>query len=270
MIAATLRSIQASLEAAAEPSFRAWSEAYLKHVIAYRGVRVPHIRQAVKLTLSQTEPALNSSALCELAHELLSQHHSEDKMAGILVLAEHCPVDVLRTPATLARLAAHFDDGRICNWSTCDWLCVKVLGRAARGDETSARLIAGWREASNLWRRRASCVAFVDLAADGEANFAGFTDLVVGSCEALIVDGERFAQTGAAWTMRMIGQADRARLVRFLDAHRHCMSAEAIASACEKLPQSERAKYVVRNKRRGREQDDAGDDASARKKPRRK
>ena len=45
--------------------------------------------------------------------------------------------------------------------------------------EVCAQAIGDWRTATTLWQRRASAVAFVNLAKKGDEAFAGFTGLVI-------------------------------------------------------------------------------------------
>jgi len=51
---------------------------------------------------------------------------SEDKLAGILILAEHLLVEV--GVEDLPAFRALLSDRHLGDWSSCDWFCVKVLG----------------------------------------------------------------------------------------------------------------------------------------------
>ena len=65
-----------------------------------------------------------------------------------------------------------------------------------------ARAISEWREADSVWQRRASVVAFVNLAKHVDGNFVGFTEMVLDNCTQLLGSQERFAQTGVGWFLR--------------------------------------------------------------------
>jgi len=58
----------------------------------------------------------------------------------------------------------------------------------------AARRIAKWKKSKNLWRARASIVAFANQAHRGDSNLAGFTDIVIDNCTTLVKRNERFAQ----------------------------------------------------------------------------
>lgn len=50
---------------------------------------------------------------------------SEDKLAGVLLLAEHGLSSL--TIGHLPELAAPLADGHLADWNTVDWYCVKTL-----------------------------------------------------------------------------------------------------------------------------------------------
>ena len=176
---APIFALQARLEEKADPKTKAWWERYLKNVIEFRGVKMADIRSAVHTWIGTEgiNDAFSDTEQKELAFCLLREAYAEDKLAGILYLQEVLlPANAIDWRLDLPRFARLFHDGYIFDWNTCDWFCVKVLGPLAeRYGERCARAIAEWRIAENLWQRRASGVAFVNLAKQGDANFPGFT-----------------------------------------------------------------------------------------------
>ena len=87
-----------------------------------------------------------------------------------------------------------------------------------------------------MWRRRASVVAFVDLAKDGDGNFVGFTEMVLANCDQLLGSQERFAQTGVGWILRELGRSDEGRVAGFVEANLDRFSREALKNATKYLP----------------------------------
>jgi 3-methyladenine DNA glycosylase AlkD len=167
----------------------------------------------------------------------MRQTHAEDKLAGILYLQEVLlPAGAIDWRQDLPRFAALFGEGHIFEWNTCDWFCVKVLGPLAeREGEPCARAISAWRTAANLWQRRASGVAFVNLAPRGDKNFPGFTDMLLETCDATVRHPERFAQTGTGWVLRELSRAEPQRVSDFIEAHVGHFSAEGLRQAIGKL-----------------------------------
>jgi len=101
--------------------------------------------------------------------------------------------------------------------------------------EACARRISEWRTADNLWRRRASGVAFVELAKNGDENFAGFTDILLQICESTVRHPERFSQTGTGWVLRELSIAEPQRVQDFVGAHVCEFSTEGLRYALGKL-----------------------------------
>jgi 3-methyladenine DNA glycosylase AlkD len=161
----------------------------------------------------------------ELACRLIEEPLTEDKLAGILALAE-----ILET-GDLDRFARLFQEGHIHDWGVCDWFCVKVLGPLVQREHEPlplARAIAAWSDSGPLWQRRASVVAFVNLAPRPEEHFPGFVELVLATCETITRAGkERFVQTGAGWVLRELRRASPDAVDAWLGRHGDLLTADA-------------------------------------------
>jgi hypothetical protein len=86
---------------------------------SFRGTPMREIRSAVSRWLG-AHPELRGKELKALAFELMRQPLTEDKIAGILILAEHL-IDELG-PDDLPDFRALFTDEHLGDWSACDWL----------------------------------------------------------------------------------------------------------------------------------------------------
>jgi 3-methyladenine DNA glycosylase AlkD len=223
-----IRPLQRRLRRLADPSKKAWWEAYLKGAIGFRGVPMAGVRREVAAWL----PAEGRVAL---AMELMRQELAEDKIAGILVLAEHAiPAGQTCGEELLPLLVPLFEEGHIADWNTCDWLCVKALhGLLEREGSVLAPSLASWRDGSTLWQRRAAIVAFVKLAPRGDDNWPGFTAALLESCASNVLDEARFSQTGVGWVLRELSKAEPARVEAFAAAHP--LSTEARKMALAKI-----------------------------------
>jgi 3-methyladenine DNA glycosylase AlkD len=241
-----IRALQARLDGAADAQIRNWWEGYLRGAIEFRGVNMAGIRAALRAWIHDEHIAATVSldAQMDLALALIRQRYAEDKLAGILYLQEVLlPQGAVECEVDLPRFACLFEDGAIYDWNTCDWFCVRVLGPLIeREGECCARAVAAWRQADGIWQRRAAGVAFVNVAKRGEANFAGFTDMLLDVCAATVQHGERFAQTGTAWVLRELSRADPGAVIRFVERHLNELSREALRSATEKLPVLDRTR----------------------------
>ncbi|MBM4155254.1 MAG: DNA alkylation repair protein [Lentisphaerae bacterium] len=235
---ALIASLHRRLTAAADAKTRGFWERYLKGVIPFRGVPMAKVRVAVNHWFARDGvAALPLAQRKRLALALFTGEHCEDKLAGMLALSEHL-LPHLRI-ADLKALGRLFEANHVADWNTCDWFCVKVLGRfVARDlpDPTAAEAIAGWKHARTLWQRRASNVAFVYLARNGDRNFPGFVQLMLDTCATTVQCPERFAQTGVGWLLRELSLADRPRVAAFAEKHVRQLSREGMRYLVEKMP----------------------------------
>ena len=239
-----IRDLQGRLDLHASPKTKAWWEAYLKNAIPFRGVKMGDVRRALHAWYADRSigSALSLGDQKDLALALFREDYAEDKLAGTLFLQEILlPAGGIDWEEDLLRFADLFDQGWINDWNLCDWFCVKVLGPlVAQEGKACAREIAGWSHADKLWQRRASVVAFVNLAKEGEANFVGFTGLVLGACAQTVKSPERFSQTGTGWVLRELSLAEPARVTAFAEDYLCALSSEGLRYATEKLPESTR------------------------------
>jgi 3-methyladenine DNA glycosylase AlkD len=241
--------LHARLEAAASPVTRAFWEAYMKGALPFRGVPMAGVRRAVQAWWRVDGPSeLPEAAQKALALHLFEGAHGEDKLAGILALQG--PLLDRLGLADLGPLAGLFDRGLVADWSTCDWLCLKVLHpMIARHlpDRGLADAVAAWRDAPNLWRRRAANVAFVTLAKRGDTHFPGFTRLMFDTCAVTVRWDARFAQTGVGWLLRELATSDQAGVLSFVNAHLPLMSREGLRYTLERMPKPLRADVLARH-----------------------
>jgi 3-methyladenine DNA glycosylase AlkD len=232
--------LQLRLNAHATAATREWWTKYLRGAASFRGVKMGDVRKTVHAWFEEERlgECLSVGQQKELALMLLEEDHTEDKLAGILFLQEILlPARALDWRSDLPRFVRLFDGGHIRDWNVCDWFCVKVLGPLVEQQgEGCARAISGWREANSVWKRRASVVAFVNLASKGDRNFPGFTEMVFDNCSHLLGSQERFAQTGVGWILRELSRSDGSRVVGFIEANLERFSREAFKNAIKYLP----------------------------------
>ncbi len=233
-----LKRLQLRLSERATSATREWWTKYLRGAASFRGVKMEDIRTAVHAWFEQVGEYLSVGQQKDLALMLLEEDHTEDKIAGVLFLQEILlPEGALDWHSELPRFARLFHDGYISDWSICDWLCVKVLGPLVEQQgESCARTISEWREADSLWQRRASVVAFANLARKGDQNFPSFTGMVLDNCSHLLGSQERFVQTGVGWVLRELSRSDQGRVIGFVEANLERFSREALKNATKYSP----------------------------------
>eukprot|EP00511_Aplanochytrium_stocchinoi_P005553 CAMPEP_0204825022 /NCGR_PEP_ID=MMETSP1346-20131115/3001_1 /ASSEMBLY_ACC=CAM_ASM_000771 /TAXON_ID=215587 /ORGANISM="Aplanochytrium stocchinoi, Strain GSBS06" /LENGTH=141 /DNA_ID=CAMNT_0051952505 /DNA_START=266 /DNA_END=688 /DNA_ORIENTATION=- len=136
------------------------------------------IRKAVnKVLKSETHKDVLESleSSLELAMTLLKREMSEDRLAGILVIAEHIlPSGKLDAQANWKTALAHFGtlyDDHLIDWNTNDWFSTKVLSNLVQRipeKREFAHCLLEWKASDSVWMRRASHVGFVMIAKQGD------------------------------------------------------------------------------------------------------
>jgi 3-methyladenine DNA glycosylase AlkD len=215
------------------PEIKAWWEGYVKDANPFLGVKMPVIRKQVNAWVKACDfHQLDHEDQLECARLLLLRSFTEEKLAGTLLLQEHLLNRKGIPDSTLAVFADLFDQNHLNDWNICDWFCMKVLGPgiALHGD-TWAMPLHNWDNAENLWRARASLVAFVKVADNGS-----FYPRLRTSCARLIVREERFAKTAVGWILREIYKYDAAFTENFVDEHLSHFTIEVINNALKYAP----------------------------------
>jgi 3-methyladenine DNA glycosylase AlkD len=221
-----IEAIQNELEARADAEKKAWWERYVKGA-AFRGTPMADVRDVVNAHVAA------HGAGRPLAYALIAEPRTEDKLAGVLMLAEHL-IDEL-TAGDLPALRGLLAADHLADWNSCDWFCVKVLGRMLeRGADREQRAdtVAGWTADRHLWVRRAGLVAFVNLAP--KADDATARRILDGAVRN-VADDRRFAQTSVGWVLRELSKARPDDVREFLAEHGSTMSAEARRAAGARL-----------------------------------
>ena len=220
-----LDELQADLAAHADEQKRAWWDRYLKGEAEFRGVPTPDIRRLSRAWWERHDgDALPAEQQLQTCLALLRCPLTEDKLAGMLLLGERLiPRGQVDCAAATPRFAELYPAGHLADWNAVDWFCVRVLGPLIDdGGEPCALSVAGWVEAEVLWQRRSALVGFVNLAPSG-----AYAELIIETAEQLVLDQERFAQTGVAWVLRELSRARPDLTEPFLERHQDVMSPEA-------------------------------------------
>lgn len=218
------------------PETKAWWENYVKGSAPFLGVKMPKIRSLLhEWHKEDVDGKLDSREQVNLALAFFDGEHTEEKLAGTLFLQEILlPANAIDLEIDLPSFAALFDDGKLYDWNATDWFCVKVLGPliAAHGMPWAKR-IAAWRNAENLWRARASLVAFVKVAGE-----RAYYDMIEESCDVLIQRPERFAKTSVGWILRDISKHDEAFVQGVIERNLEDFSTEALKNATKYFEKS--------------------------------
>jgi 3-methyladenine DNA glycosylase AlkD len=230
MLSTQIGELASGLKAAADETKRRWWTNYVKGAL-FLGVPMAQTR-AIALDWYQNGESPDPVGLCL---QLGSNPISEVKLAGIAIMEHDLVPSGVMSIRDLERVREALNDGGYNDWNTCDWLCVKVIGKlvggGARADHDG---VLAWTSSDVLWEKRAGLVGFVNHLPHTELS-AGFDRAFLAATATVVSDQRRFAQTAAGWTLRELSHR-RPEMVRsFVDSHGPSMSAEAQASATKLL-----------------------------------
>lgn len=213
--------IQRRFEALANPDTKRWFENYLKGVIDYRGLKSPEVAKTLKAFMS--EHPLETEEQVAVGQRMAQSNFAEDKFAAFLLWAQALK-DGFPTSAILDEAERMFDGGHVYDWSTSDWLCVRVVGACLRlGNARDAKRVEGWWHSQDLWQRRSSIVGFLKVVKEPR-HHPPVRRLV----KRLVTEEARFIQTGVGWVLAELSRSHPELSAELFEAHFEHFSREVI------------------------------------------
>ena len=184
-----------------------------------------------------------------IAIVLIEQRSAAHKLAGTVVL-ERLGEQLRATDVpAFARL---FGGGHLAAFDIVDRFATCVLATLLDREPCqadAARAIASWRSAESGWQRRAACVAFTRLAANGDTAVPGLTSMILGVCATVVWSPARCDQTAVGWVLRELARAEPDRVETFFVRHARFMSRECAKLVVAKLPPDQRRELLARHTR---------------------
>ena len=179
----------------------------------------------------------------------LGQSWAEDKLTAILWLqlwlkprlktkdADKCITQVFEL------LEDVFQNNKIYDWSTNDWLCVRVLELIPEHTASHNARFLQWSKAASVWQRRSSILAFKKSAKNGQ-----YFDVVEKLINDLLPSKERFVQTGVGWVLSDISRKHPEVGLKFFEKYFDELSHEVITRHTKYLPQHNEFKQRSRER----------------------
>ena len=146
-----------------------------------------------------------------------------------------------RKKTTAERRQALFDlylrrHDRINNWDLVDLAAHQVIGSHLADRPRDVLYVLA--RSQNLWERRTAMLATWAFVREGDLDDAYAIAAI------LLNDDEDLIQKVVGWMLRAAGDADRGRLLAFLEAHGATMPRTMLRAAIEKLPDAERRRSM--------------------------
>ena len=240
------------LEAEAKPETAEWFTNYLKGAISYRGVKTPALKGILSEFFDVTDLNKQScSVQLEHIRHWLSTPLAEDKFIAILWLQQWLKRRRTSDEATAALcqifelLEDTFASGDIHDWSTNDWLCVRVLETIPLKYPAFVERLIGWHTASSVWQRRSGLLAFKKSVKAGHFHVE-VEELI----SKLVPSQERFVQTAIGWVLSDASRKYPDWSARIFDMHFQHLSHEVIVRHTKYLPNHADLKKRSRQRKR--------------------
>jgi 3-methyladenine DNA glycosylase AlkD len=193
------------------------------------GVTVPDLRRIVRrykaLPLDQVE-------------RLLAAREHEVRSAALLILVAQYERGGEAQRAEILDLYLR-NTRHINNWDLVDCSCREIVGAHARNG--SRMLLFKLAKSKSLWERRIAMVSTMALVREGDLDDA------LRVAELLLDDPHDLIHKAIGWVLRVVGDVDRAALLRFLQNHYDRVPRTALRYAIEHFSPAERKKLLAGN-----------------------
>ena len=240
------------IEAKAKPETAEWFTNYLKGAISYRGVKTPALKGILSEFFNESELDKQPD-IVQLNHirYWLSCPMAEDKLIAILWIKKWLKLRRTKDDATVAvnqifeLLENVFASGDIHDWSTNDWLCVRVLETIPPKHPEFVQRLISWHESTSVWQRRSGLLAFKKSAKTGYFHLE-IEEII----SKLLPSSERFIQTAIGWVLSDAARKHPDWAARLFDLHFEELSHEVITRHTKHLPSHVELKEKSRKRRR--------------------
>ncbi|MGA9387495.1 MAG: DNA alkylation repair protein [Candidatus Bathyarchaeia archaeon] len=178
--------------------------------LAY-GVRTSELREMIKEYCSIFKQ-LSLKEKLELAKMFFRSGIDEQCSFGNAIL-EHGVKEMRPADFRLLDKIAEY----LNNWATTDGLCIGTLQPLLLAyPKEILSLLRRWNKSENLWKRRASVVAFTrKIGSSGK-----FTDEALGLCNNLLWDEKDMVRKGVGWALKDVMRGDKRRVLDYVKSLR--------------------------------------------------
>jgi 3-methyladenine DNA glycosylase AlkD len=200
------------------------------------GIRTPKFGAILK-KYRKSFKELKAREVFELATYLYSSHIAESMHAGNYLIGLHIKLITPQRLNFLDRIASYFN-----SWSIVDDFCISILQPVLlEYPKETIGLLKKWNKSKNMWKRRASVVAFVRKI--GESG--KFTDIVLKLCNDLIWDKEDLVRKGVGWALKDSMRGSKKKVLRYVkDLRRKGVNSTIVLYAIRDLKGKEREEIL--------------------------
>ena len=233
-------SLRATLHGLADPARAAAARSYFKtgpgeygEGDCFLGVTVPQVRKLVKTARALDETAIES---------LLDSSFHEERLLGVFVLVDRAERGDAATRKAVFDLYLRRLDA-VNNWDLVDSSAPLIIGPVIEGKDglpskEGRALLDRLARSPRLWDRRVAILT--TLYFTRAHHFEPLLTLAT----LLVNDREDLMHKAVGWMLREAGKKDERVLRGFLRTHAATMPRTALRYAIERLPESERRRWL--------------------------
>ncbi|ELP91299.1 hypothetical protein EIN_152960 [Entamoeba invadens IP1] len=213
-------------------------------------IRAADIQQIFESFYNTSLSKLSPDIQMYFALRFMKKESAEEKRIGTLIIVKNLDFLSIGYLDDFVRII----DNYIPDWNTCDSFSNKVLGPLVKKSDEFAQSIAKWKDSGKVWRMRAACISFVNLAKVG-----AMTELSFDICQHCLKSTERFVQLGVGCLLREMSLMYANDVVDFITKNFRYFSREGLRYSIDKLGADVRKKILSLGKRKGQQIDDTED-----------
>lgn len=195
----------------------------------FLGVTVPDLRRIAK--------RYNAIDLDDLQKLLAAKEHEVRTAALLILVAQYERGDEALQKAIFNLYLNNTQ--HINNWDLVDCSCREIVGAHLR--TRSRKLLTRLAKSKSIWERRIAMVSTMALVRDGDLDDA------LHLAELLLDDPHDLIHKAIGWVLRVLGDVDRAALLRFLQEHYDRVPRTALRYAIEHFSPMERKHLLAGN-----------------------
>lgn len=213
-------------------------EHFFKNEVKSRGWYTGELRK-VAVRFRRTIVAENGTAfLLQVTDQLFRGDVLEEKIFAVLMLQDI--VNELGKPEF--KLFESWLD-RVRSWADHDALAHYLLGPMIASNAALLGRPLRWAKSKHHWHRRAAAVSLIQSTRQHK-NFSHIQRVT----ETLLSDADLMVQKGLGWLLREAAKANREETIEYLMTIRDRTPRLVLRTACETLPEANRARILEKKK----------------------
>jgi len=238
MNAKILKEVREELEKHIDKEYAKRSLKFHKEPVNFLGVRTPIVRNIAKKYYKRIND-LSKENIFALSEELFKSGPSEEKTIAISWASQL----MNQMKESDFKTLEDWFDNYITDWGKCDDFCLNLLSHFIVKFPNCKDKVKTWSKSSNMWKRRASAVAFIQ--GKSWLIHPKFLKDVFEVATVLMQDEEDLVQKGYGWMLKVTADTFQKEVFDFVMKNKSSMPRTALRYAIEKMPPEKRKKALV-------------------------